>query len=84
MAKKPVKKSVKKVVKKAVKKTVKKAAPKAAPAPVQSPRLQEVQQLMEMMVAHGVTMLDLSDDKRSFILERGHVAPVAMGAAPPR
>jgi acetyl-CoA carboxylase biotin carboxyl carrier protein len=82
MAKKPVKKSVKKVVKKAVKKTVKKAAPKAAVTPVQSPRLQEVQQLMEMMVAHGVTMLDLSDAKRSFILERGHVAPVAMGAAP--
>ena len=81
MAKKPVK-SGKKVVKKAVKKTVKKAAPKAAEPPVQSHRLQEVQQLMEMMVAHGVTMLDLSDAKRSFILERGTVAPVAMGAAP--
>ena len=80
--KKAPKKAVKKIVRKAVKKPAKRAAAKAAPSPVRSPRLQEVQQLMEMMVAHGVTMLDLSDAKRSFILERGHVAPVAMGAAP--
>ncbi len=96
MAKKTSKRSAKKASKakttkatakkKAAKATKKKAASKksAAKAPQAPTALTgEVEYLMEMMVANGVTEVDVEDGKHRIVLKRGTAAPAAAPVAAP-